>query len=287
MNYKIGIPIVAAALVATPLTADTTSEIAVDPGSNGTGEISITIQSIFGTETQTDSVGVNVTGDGDLTLFGASEPFSTCEMDDLELQLSDGQLNYEFFCLPIVGCTSLQLNFSAFSLEQLGSDSSPIDQATGDVEFIDLEFIMSFNYDISSSLFSISDSYASTAKDPSIATFGFRLDTESGDLFIDQMSMSTITGEIDPDSLPSGVDAVTTSTTVTLDNVSMSGTYDPPVSDCLGDFNDDGIVDGADFGSLLALWGECPKCQEDLNDDGVIDGADVGLFLSAWGVCPP
>ena len=55
---------------------------------------------------------------------------------------------------------------------------------------------------------------------------------------------------------------------------------------CFGDLNDDGQVDGADFGSLLASWGPCPSCPADLNDDGVVDGADVGLMLSVWGPCP-
>ena len=56
--------------------------------------------------------------------------------------------------------------------------------------------------------------------------------------------------------------------------------------DCPGDFNDDGVVDGADFGSLLAAWGVCGSCPEDLNGDGEVSGADVGLLLSLWGNCP-
>ena len=55
---------------------------------------------------------------------------------------------------------------------------------------------------------------------------------------------------------------------------------------CEGDFNDDGVVNGADFGFVLAAWGDCAGCPEDLNGDGVVSGADVGLLLSAWGVCP-
>ena len=55
---------------------------------------------------------------------------------------------------------------------------------------------------------------------------------------------------------------------------------------CTGDFNDDGVVDGADFGLLLSGWGACPGCPEDLNGDGEINGADVGLMLSLWGPCP-
>ncbi len=51
------------------------------------------------------------------------------------------------------------------------------------------------------------------------------------------------------------------------------------------DLNEDGIVDGADLGLLLAGWGDCPRrgvCTGDLNDDGVIDGADLGLLLAEW-----
>ena len=56
--------------------------------------------------------------------------------------------------------------------------------------------------------------------------------------------------------------------------------------DCPGDFNDDGLINGADFGSLLAAWGLCSGCPEDLNGDGEVSGADVGLLLSLWGSCP-
>ncbi len=55
---------------------------------------------------------------------------------------------------------------------------------------------------------------------------------------------------------------------------------------CTGDFNGDGQVNGADFGSLLAAWGPCADCSPDLNGDGVVNGADVGLLLAVWGPCP-
>lgn len=75
---------------------------------------------------------------------------------------------------------------------------------------------------------------------------------------------------------------------------------DPPIQDtpgepnadcgggpvCPGDFDNNGTVDGGDFGGLLASWGSCPGCPQDLNTDGSVDGADVGLFLSLWGDCP-
>ena len=56
---------------------------------------------------------------------------------------------------------------------------------------------------------------------------------------------------------------------------------------CSGDFNEDGLVDGADFGFLLGAWGKCGGCPEDMNGDGFVNGADIGGFLVVWGDCPP
>ena len=80
------------------------------------------------------------------------------------------------------------------------------------------------------------------------------------------------------------------------------GAFDPPGTDdtpgalnpgcdageepCPADFNGDGIVNGGDFGALLASWGACGGCPEDLSGDGQVNGADVGAFLAAWGLCP-
>jgi hypothetical protein len=57
-------------------------------------------------------------------------------------------------------------------------------------------------------------------------------------------------------------------------------------SPCPGDFNGDGQVNGADFGSLLASWGTCGGCAADLDGNGQVNGADVGLLLAVWGPCP-
>ena len=51
------------------------------------------------------------------------------------------------------------------------------------------------------------------------------------------------------------------------------------------DLNGDGVVNGADTGLMLAMWGPCPDeggCPADLDGNGVVDGADFGLLLSSW-----
>jgi hypothetical protein len=59
----------------------------------------------------------------------------------------------------------------------------------------------------------------------------------------------------------------------------------PPPPPCDADFNDDGRVDGADLGIMVAWFGS-GGVPGDLNADGQVDGADVGLFLGQWGDCP-
>ncbi|MFO0874239.1 MAG: hypothetical protein U0575_09745 [Phycisphaerales bacterium] len=51
-----------------------------------------------------------------------------------------------------------------------------------------------------------------------------------------------------------------------------------------GDLNNDGVVDGADLGGLLAAWGPCidPCCVADLNGDSTVDGGDLGILLANW-----
>jgi formylglycine-generating enzyme required for sulfatase activity len=58
-----------------------------------------------------------------------------------------------------------------------------------------------------------------------------------------------------------------------------------PAQSCAGDLNDDGVINGADLGQLLAVWGPCQSCEADLSANGVVDGADLGVQLGNWGEC--
>ena len=63
----------------------------------------------------------------------------------------------------------------------------------------------------------------------------------------------------------------------------------PASAQCTGDLTGNGIVDGADLGTILSYWG--PRTQDptsiasDLNGDGLINGADLGVLLASWGPC--
>jgi len=48
------------------------------------------------------------------------------------------------------------------------------------------------------------------------------------------------------------------------------------------DLNCDGVIDGADLGTLIGAWGtDNPSADFDRN--GVVDGADLAIILAAWG----
>jgi hypothetical protein len=98
-------------------------------------------------------------------------------------------------------------------------------------------------------------------------------------------------GHVDADALPNFTGASRTVTiTFTGDYTAQYTITQPPVA-CPGDFNGDGVVDGADIGLLLLRWGDQVGLDWqaeffDLNADGIIDGGDLGLLLLQWGPCP-
>lgn len=62
------------------------------------------------------------------------------------------------------------------------------------------------------------------------------------------------------------------------------GVPDECVVECPGDFDGDGVVGGADLGTLFSAWGGSGAA--DLDGDGLVGGADLGLLFTFWGPCP-
>ena len=56
----------------------------------------------------------------------------------------------------------------------------------------------------------------------------------------------------------------------------------PPADESMpGDLNDDGRIDGADFGVLLSRWGTADP-EADLDGSGSVGGGDIGALLALW-----
>ena len=64
-----------------------------------------------------------------------------------------------------------------------------------------------------------------------------------------------------------------------IDDFRLIGLTCPVVR--VADLNGDGIVNGADLGSLLSGWGQ--PGPTDLNGNGITEGADLGMMLADWG----
>ncbi len=56
-------------------------------------------------------------------------------------------------------------------------------------------------------------------------------------------------------------------------------------SSCVADLNEDGLVDSADLGFIIAGWGTADSLA-DLDGDGFVDAADLGVLIGEWGTCP-
>ena len=53
---------------------------------------------------------------------------------------------------------------------------------------------------------------------------------------------------------------------------------------CVGDLNNDNVVNAADLSILLGAWGT--NGVGNLNGDSIVNAADLSILLGAWGACP-
>ena len=96
--------------------------------------------------------------------------------------------------------------------------------------------------------------------------------------------------------VPAGATLVTNGFKIYTRAASIGGSVSDPADivvvpgtpPCVADLFVDGVVNGADLGALLSVWGPCARgtCLGDLNGDGQVNGADLGQLLSSWGPCP-
>ena len=90
--------------------------------------------------------------------------------------------------------------------------------------------------------------------------------------------------------IESGGSLATGGCTIYTRSATINGEVDDPDSiviideqpPCLGDLNNDGTINGADLGLIIAMWG---TADGDLTGDGTTNGADLGLLIAGWGLC--
>ena len=268
-------------LAAAPALADATADLVVDPGSVATVELVVEITTTFGTDTDAQSVTQAFTGSGSAVVDSDVPPFLSLAIPALDFDLGSASFSFQFFCLPIIGCQNLDVSVDNFMIGlDAGGVSGPV--KGGVANYPNAPFVSSFDYTVSG----LADIVGSNVV-PEVYPFSTEVTTSGSNLVLQDIVLQPIVFEIPPEDLPIGVGPVTITANVDLSAASLSGPLVNEPDDCAGDFNGDGIVNGADFGSILAAWGACPSpCPQDLNGDGSVTGADVGAFLALWGVCP-
>lgn len=257
--------------------ADSLAELTVDSGSTASVQLRVEISTFLGSSDDTDATTVSVTGFASADLIG-DDPFNAIDINDLSLDLTDASLDYDFFC-SIFGCllnaNVAVTNFNLGIGETLSGDIA----GDGSVTFSEALFNPSFGFTANIGG-AISETISGDFNDVAAQTFSCRVDAAKGIVFIDDFAIDQIVYDIDPASLPSGVNSVRIIADVNLGGVSMTGAYVP--DSVFGDLNGDGRVNAADLGLLIATWGPCKGCSADLNGDGQVNAADLGLLVAAW-----
>lgn len=65
------------------------------------------------------------------------------------------------------------------------------------------------------------------------------------------------------------------------------GFQQPDRNPCLGDFNNDGVINTGDLTFLLGEFGCSVSCTADMNGDGVVNTGDLTALLGVFGtICP-
>ena len=65
----------------------------------------------------------------------------------------------------------------------------------------------------------------------------------------------------------------------------LSALNDPTLRRLFGDSNNDGTVDGTDFGNFGSVFGQTlANSSFDFNGDGTVDGTDFGQFGTRFGI---
>ena len=196
----------------------------MDPGSSAVVQIRLEVDTFVGGDSGTDTDSTSVAGTALAELGPGNEAFTEMTINDLSLDLDSMNFSYDFFCVPIFGCSiSADLNVSGFNLGVAEAISGAI-QSNGNVVFNDALFNPSLSYDVNISGL-ISSSISGSISEVAAQTFSCTVDAANQSVSVTNFGIDQVIYDIDPAELPSGVDNVRIIATVDLTNVSMSGTY--------------------------------------------------------------
>ena len=257
--------------VAVAASATSTAVLATTPTSTAIITIRMDITTSLGSSSDTDTQTVTVTGPAQMVLSPNLPPWAMSDLTQLDLALGGATYSFDFFCIPFFGCQHLDLTLSNMRITLVSPTSSPV-STTGGVFYPNGQYAVHSDY-----VFSGFTSGAGSSDTVNPSDFGARLTPSGSTLTLDQCQISAQVVQIPPESLPSGVSAVTLTITPNLANTRFTGPWAPDTHPA--DLNGDGAIDGIDLATMLSAWG---TAGADINGDGTTDGVDFATLLSAW-----
>ena len=263
---------ISAGLVAGISQADTT--LVVPPGSSADVDVTLSISTFLGGASD-DASGVVDIDESLMTVDPnpGSEPFTSMLITEHLIFTSGADLSFCFY--PIFGTCGLTLQVDVDQLDvTLANDLNVAVDASGNwsASAANYDLVMRLSYDGGAI---VGTGTADATASASISVAG-NVDLDNGELRVSQLDLETINIEIDPATLPDGLDTLQVVVDTDFSDVVYLGNFN------VCDLDGDGVVGGADLTILLGEWGSC--CVGDLNGDGIVDGADLTILLSCWSV---
>ena len=195
--------------------ANVPADIIVNNNSSANIIVSIIIGDPPDTETSTNSQVVPIGGGGNIEFSPNQEPFTSVGLNQLQFSFGDVSLDYEVLCGSFFGCVDLTLNLTNITVT-LAYPAGASFTETGHADF-NTTWRLQANYSVSSLLFNtdgIYDTYSESG-------FGGTFAASNGNVFINQMYLGSIIGEV-PNDL--GL-TINLETSVDLSGTSLVGTY--------------------------------------------------------------
>jgi len=240
-----------------------TADVATSPGDtvNLTATISVTV-SALGSDSDTDSATTDVTATATVGVTPDVLPGASSQLDEFSVAFDPFTLNFELFCLPFIGCQQLNATFTDVVIVQLTSACGVIDGSQ--------------NIEYQGALLSATGLVTTTgvAGDSIVldligeTEFTTGISERAMALSLSDAGLSAITGEIPPEDLPDGLDALSFTLLIEFPATMLTGTIVDAGMPLDRDI--DGVLNGCD---------NCPDDantdQADMNGDGIGDACEA------------
>lgn len=223
-------------------------------GSTATMRIVMTIQTSLGSSTDDDIKTMATTGTASAVFVPITTPFGSTQFNALQLNFASTTFTFQFFCIPFIGCQTLNVNVQNLQFTLVDPACSAIAAGTGAVAFSNAIVHTTGTYS-TSGIASTSGALDSLG----VGNMTGRItNPTSSSAKLDQLFIAPQTFVADPASLPAPLTGMTVTVEPTLTNTTLSGRF-APVADTFDDDND-------------GIFNACDTCT-DSDGDGLADAA--------------